>query len=151
MKENVCTGCAVRQCPVRSYDRETCPRGLRPQRLLLRHFQIKEPAIDFDTMKITRQLMAEVIDTSDAVIVTAIRKEAARQGFTDLYLIDRELVKKVIEGAAPRRGRWLHDEYDCRCSFCSQYCEINDAGDLVKSKYCPNCGAKMDGEEDAKQ
>lgn len=156
MKENICTGCAVRQCTFRSYDRETCPRGLRPPQLLLKHFQIKEPAIDFDASKITRRLMAEVIDTTDAVIVTAIRKEAERQGFTDLYLIDRELVKKVIEGAAPRRGRWryifrtAHAHISCAlvCNVCGA---STDRIDGAVFNYCPKCGAKMDGEEDAKQ
>ena len=173
MKENICMKCGRRSCTFRSYDREDCPYEIKPPHLyernreddeqqepangwqkfnpLLKHFQIKEPALDFDVSQITRRLLAEVTDTTDAVIVEAIRKEAERQGFTDLYLIDRELVKKVIEGATPKRGQWLHDEYDCRCSSCSQYCEINDAGDYIKSKYCPNCGAKMDGEEELKK
>ena len=169
MKENVCMKCGRRQCSFRSYDREDCPYGIvlpplyerdgenddangwQKPTLLLKHFQIKEPAIDFDASKITRRLLAEVTDTTDAFIVEAIKNEAARQGFTDLYLIDRELVKKVITGATQERGRWLRDEYDCRCSACAQYCEINDAGDYIKSKYCPNCGAKMDGEEELRQ
>lgn len=158
MKENICTDCGARQCTFRSYDRETCPRGLRPPQLLLKHFQIKEPAIDFDASKITRRLMAEVTDTTDAVIVTAIRKEAERQGFTDLYLIDRELVKNVITGATPRRGRWLiaiekRRRYapvssDMLCSNCRAAVERIDG---INYKYCPNCGAKMDGEEERKQ
>lgn len=110
MKENICTYCGARQCTFRSHAREKCPRGVQLPQLLLKHFQIKEPAIDFDALQITRRLLAEVTDTTDAVIVEAIRKEAERQGFTDLYLIDRELVKNVITGATPRRGRWIDPE-----------------------------------------
>ena len=148
MKENVCTDCGARQCTFRSYDRETCPRGLRPPQLLLKHFQIKEPAIDFDALKITRRLMAEVTDTTDAVIVEAIRKEAERQGFTDLYLIDRELVKKVIAGATPRRGRWRRWAGGLVACTCCNY-EYTDK--LECADYCGNCGAKMDGEEELRE
>ena len=121
MKENICTDCGARKCNFRGYNRETCPRGLRPPQLLLKHFHIKEPAIDFDVSKITRRLMAEVTDTTDAVIVEAIRKEAERQGFTDLYLIDRELVKKVIEAATARRGAKTDGEGTESCTECAHF------------------------------
>jgi ribosomal protein L33 len=53
-------------------------------------------------------------------------------------------------------GRWLaeKDEYEicatdftctnCKETFCSS--EITDEDFLALMKYCPNCGAKMDGE-----
>ena len=150
MKENVCMKCDARQCTFRSYDRETCPRGVKLPQLLLRHFQIKEPEIDFDASKITRRLMAEVTDTTDAVIVEAIRKEAERQGFTDLYLIDCKLVKNVITGATPRRGRWRYIFGKSRHApiACTLMCNVCEAStDRIVGavfNYCPNCGAKMD-------
>ena len=145
MKENICMKCGARQCTFRSYDRETCPRGVQLPQLLLKHFQIKEPAIDFDASKITRRLLAEVTDTTDAVIVEAIRKEAARQGFTDLYLIDRELVKNVIAGATPKRGRWKQiNANSYTCSVCGGSAWRSEIANIKKSRYCPHCGAKMD-------
>ncbi len=51
-----------------------------------------------------------------------------------------------------RYGRWEHDGYDfphgndwVHCSVCGKR-GINVPADLTP--YCPNCGAKMDGEEE---
>ena len=48
----------------------------------------------------------------------------------------------LIEVAPVRHGRWIasHNEF-CSCSICKYpvYVGWNQA------KYCPNCGAKMDG------
>lgn len=48
----------------------------------------------------------------------------------------------VIEISRVRHGRWIasHDEF-CSCSICKYpvYVWWN------QTKYCPNCGAKMDG------
>lgn len=114
MKENICMSCGARQCTFRSYSRETCPssrgRAVKMKLNKIKHFKIREPKLDPHTLNITRRLLAEVTDTTDAVIVEAIRKEAERQGFTDLYLIDRELVKNVITGAIQKRGRYIDTE-----------------------------------------
>lgn len=40
-----------------------------------------------------------------------------------------------------RHGRWL---YDGQCSECGEY----DAVDPFGSKFCPHCGARMDGGAD---
>ena len=177
MKENICMKCGRRSCSFRNYDREDCPYEIKPPQLyeyekdsesevqqenanswqkrnplLLKPFQIKEPALDFDALKITRQLMAEVVDTTDALIVEAIKKEAARQGFTDLYLIDRELVKNVITGATPRRSYWRNTGIygDHYLLFECMSCHNSTEGGECMS-YCPDCGAKMDGEEELKK
>ena len=50
-----------------------------------------------------------------------------------------------------RRGHWVHDGYDhphgndwIHCSECGKR-GINVPADLTN--YCPNCGARMDGEQ----
>lgn len=177
MKENICMKCGRRSCTFRSYDREDCPYEIKPPQLyeqdseseerqetanswqkrppfLLKHFQIKEPALDFAALKITRQLMAEVVDMTDGLIVEAIKKEAARQGFTDLYLIDRELVKNVITGATTKRGHWYKDNFTkiIKCSCCRNDAPISTiSGEQYEAEYCQSCGAKMDEEKEAEQ
>lgn len=47
-------------------------------------------------------------------------------------------------------GRWKQSEIPCekfRCSVCGGAAWYYDVGkNVVKSRYCPNCGAKMDRE-----
>lgn len=43
-----------------------------------------------------------------------------------------------------RHGRWLYDEYGWECSECG-YPRARSQG---KSAYCPNCGSRMDLEEE---
>lgn len=56
----------------------------------------------------------------------------------------REVIKTfpAADVAPVRHGRWVasHDEF-CQCSLCKYpvYAAWNT------TKYCPNCGAKMDG------
>lgn len=48
-----------------------------------------------------------------------------------------------------RSGHWVKSDIpdeDFRCSECGGACWYYDCGGAVtKSKYCPNCGAEMDG------
>lgn len=45
-------------------------------------------------------------------------------------------------------GELIHEEWNCsKCDYCIDY--GTDDPSLLPN-YCPNCGAKMDGEEDAK-
>lgn len=50
-------------------------------------------------------------------------------------------------------GEWISDndgfEWDVRCSVCGEEALIKEGGshDHAYSNYCPNCGAKMNGEE----
>jgi hypothetical protein len=43
-----------------------------------------------------------------------------------------------VDAEVVRHGRW---EHGMQCPYCKQI-------DLTKPNYCPNCGAKMDGEHD---
>ena len=55
-----------------------------------------------------------------------------------------------------RHGRWKksEDDYSClniiRCSVCGEeWCfEVDDDVKDMNYNYCPNCGAKMDGEDE---
>ena len=57
----------------------------------------------------------------------------------------------TVDAVEAKHGRWIFDEPDnfgCRkprCSVCGKY-ELYLWADSVSCNYCPNCGAKMDGE-----
>jgi len=52
-----------------------------------------------------------------------------------------------------RHGRWVWDaENECwLCSTCEQSALNNYRGNSADSNYCPNCGARMDGDADAEE
>ena len=55
---------------------------------------------------------------------------------------------EIIEDAPVRHGRWLDNEFYMFCSVCGMqwyYCD-NETQDF---KFCPHCGCKMDGDDDA--
>ena len=67
--------------------------------------------------------------------------------------IARRLVEKAptLELVPVKHGRWephpRHHGFD-RCSSCQDCIIANDWGDGDKWHYCPNCGARMDGDGD---
>lgn len=65
---------------------------------------------------------------------------------TELEAQNAELVTKCIqfEAQIPKRGEWIMCESEkpyivCKCSVCGGL--TSEGG-----HYCPNCGARMDGE-----
>ena len=51
-----------------------------------------------------------------------------------------------VEAEPVRHGRWdyRHEDDWCYCSVCGTDAEGSD-GECLETKYCPNCGARMDG------
>ena len=50
-------------------------------------------------------------------------------------------------------GKWIfeHESYGkMLCSNCKEEALVNDRNEYVDSDFCPNCGARMKGEEDEK-
>lgn len=84
-------------------------------------------------------------------------KDLNERGHVPLPVI-RENIKDCIvpDVEQVRHGHWIQDRdtyypddyycvyYDYRCSKCGHI--YNNRGGLPK--YCPNCGAKMDGEDE---
>ena len=64
-----------------------------------------------------------------------------------------EFIKKqpTIEVEPVKHGRWIGAPIcgndNCRCSECGSWhnIHVNLRGEIMQ-KYCPNCGAKMDGD-----
>lgn len=85
---------------------------------------------------------------------TALKKlETAQDYWWATTVIDSEPAADV---APVVHGEWLRTDDDwnslttIQCSLCSEeWCfETDDDVSLLNYKYCPHCGAKMDGGED---
>lgn len=70
---------------------------------------------------------------------------------TVIYLLEQA---KTVEAEPVRHGKWerIEDYYDLstiRCSLCHEEWSFDcmDDVELLNYNYCPNCGAKMDLEE----
>lgn len=79
----------------------------------LEHVKLNPPKIEFrsntdgDTSTyigtITANIVARVVEKTDEVIVDAVVKEAAAEGVTDLFLIDKEFIMTAIKNEMARR------------------------------------------------
>ncbi len=73
--------------------------------------------------------------------------------FQGLVLIDEELANMAIEAlqAEPvKHGKWKYYNYS---DISNPYCGYNECSvckhhEHIEHKFCPNCGAKMDKEEE---
>lgn len=87
-----------------------------------------------------------------------INKTELLNNMSDTDMLDKEEVAEIpAEDVAPiKHGKWLEDgeddmigENSATCSECKDvYCcgDVDFKTFAKFYKYCPNCGAKMDGE-----
>ena len=64
--------------------------------------------------------------------------------------IARDISELPAADVAPvRHGRWEWDTEDIyRCSNCAEKSHVKEVMGHPEWDYCPNCGAKMDGDDD---
>lgn len=88
-----------------------------------------------------------LIDVDRAELYDAIGRNAFRNRQDIIDLINNQ---PIIDAVPVVHGRWigipLCGSNDCECSECGNWCNIhvNLCGEAIQ-KYCPYCGAKMDG------
>lgn len=63
-----------------------------------------------------------------------------------------EYIKQIptVKVEAVRHGRWIVHTFGLIHSECSE-CKFDWNGDLSSWRFCPNCGAKMDGDIEGDQ
>lgn len=81
-------------------------------------------------------------------------------GFNNLPLNDKSRVDEITNCIAmvvneppatlqePRKGHWACDRANVRCSCCDRgYKDFYGKARIASYNYCPNCGAKMESED----
>ena len=91
--------------------------------------------------------MAEYIERE--ALITAIHADTQHlqsfdESFADLLMIDIEEAP-AADVAPVRHGRW--EPVDARYSRCTNCKRERNIRTQIGWKFCPNCGAKMDGGE----
>lgn len=67
-----------------------------------------------------------------------------KKGFYDFYNAVVKMLEKLKDDDFVQQGHWKYGEFDIPyCSECGHQIMPNKI-----SPYCPNCGARMDGEEE---
>lgn len=95
--------------------------------------------------------MAEYIERETAVkaVLRERKPENSVAQNRKLSIIQRELVTIPAADVAPVvHGEWVLFRRSITGAYSLYYCSACRAGGMVKSNYCPDCGAKMDGGAD---
>lgn len=66
--------------------------------------------------------------------------------------VSRQVAMAVIiqlPSAKPRIGKWIRDGHHIKCDQCGIcMCDTDREGDKIPNNFCPNCGMKMEKEQD---
>lgn len=97
----------------------------------------------------------------DAMYHEAFETDSDMQKWDSGCWIQYKMFQNQIENAPtiePRHGKWIKDgvSYSLyKCTACNDLCTVAGYADCIPEKqmyrsfkFCPNCGAKMEGEED---
>lgn len=91
---------------------------------------------------ISRQATIDTIEQHEiAVLGNGAWDEGIAYGYAAAHRHLVDIIKQLP--SAERHGHWVYDKGDCfpKCSVCRQH-----NGTLYEYRYCPTCGALMDGD-----
>lgn len=106
--------------------------------------------------------MGKLIDGS--ALYRALEKMCKNEDFDDEYEMGQRIgIRKAmteiehaesVDAIPIRHGKWLYRKFEvfgleyagnCYCSACGTDAQTDDGIEYM-SRFCPNCGARMDGE-----
>lgn len=90
-------------------------------------------------MKLSKDKAIKILSRYDNEHYTPATRQAHRMG--------AEALANAVEAV---RGRWMEYTHFMTCSVCDTDWYYGD-NECDRFDYCPNCGAKMDGDENARK
>ena len=69
----------------------------------MKHIELENIDEVVNGYEIRKSIVAQIVDVTDKVILETIIEFAKSEGITDLYLLDKELVKTALEREIARR------------------------------------------------
>ena len=95
--------------------------------------------------------MGDLISRKAAIDIMQARGDASMGTVKAVFYSAAHMLEllPVVEAEPVRHGQWIKrgyvcGEYEWECSVCG---ESEWRGSTIGLYYCPNCGAKMDGDE----
>ena len=91
--------------------------------------------------------------TKNNLGVDCISRDDVRDVMQELWgtsgeLMDRLMALPPATPQEPRKGHWTCDRANVRCSCCGKgYKDFYGKARIASYNYCPNCGAKMESED----
>jgi hypothetical protein len=87
--------------------------------------------------------MQHHLDSTYMSVCSSVEECKARR-YEIQYCIDRIEQAGEISAAPVVRGEWIEHEDEMECPQCGYFWNYCD-NDTERFNYCPNCGAKMEG------
>ena len=94
-----------------------------------------------------------IMKTNDLISRQAAIAEFKHYALYDSNRTNAEWVKRielVLESlpSAEKHGKWVKiSDRNYKCSCCNAWWSVDGDSTMKDFKYCPNCGARMDGDE----
>lgn len=96
-----------------------------------------------------RERLKKIIDQSPAHFCDGCKESTEERAESIEMLADYLIASDVVE---VRHGEWVSHivgeagSFDIYAHYCNECDFVYESGSEYGCKYCPNCGAKMDGE-----
>ena len=78
-------------------------------------------------------------------------QESKRYKLGETWELNLMEIREALNAISPtklKNGKWIHDGHHIICDQCgTTMCDKDREGDAIPQNYCPNCGAKMEGEK----
>ena len=100
----------------------------------IQHFEFLEN-IENPMSSILRSVYANIVDMTDKTICEAVIKYAKNQGATDLYILDRDFVKRALINEAKRQQK-LKTNFDKITESVESLAEFIDSLNLIDCNAC---------------